>query len=162
VTASVVTLEREVFTTKIGLWTTELTPRITEHCIARLILSTMRMIKYLDFALQTLAFLTPFCTDFLGLETPVFIALLIGPLQVTSSGFSLLRDAPLLKYKTIHLASSLGFFIVYVLGLNLGLITEKSVYHLIAPLILAAYYYLLTIIWVLRKEPKDYVKRVTR
>ncbi len=120
----------------------------------------MLMIKYFDFALQTFALITPFTTDFLGLETPVFIALFIGPIQLVSSALSVLREAPLLKYKTLHLSLSLAFFVFYVLGLNLGLIVEKSVYHLVFPLMLAAFYYGLTIWWLLLKEPRHSFRRM--
>src|SRR5688500_6518621 len=101
------------------------------------------MLKYFDFALQTAALVTPFATDLLGLHTAVFVALLIGPVQLVSSCFSVLREAPLLKYKSIHLALSAAFFIFFFAGAALQIIVRDSVYQLIFPLILAVYYYAL-------------------
>jgi hypothetical protein len=106
------------------------------------------MLKYLDFILQTIAIITPFATDFLGLHTAVFMALLIGPVQLISSSLSVLYETPLLKYKSLHLALSVGFFIFFFTGAALEIIVSDSVYQLIFPLILAAYYYGLTAMWV--------------
>jgi hypothetical protein len=121
------------------------------------------MLKYFDFALQTVAIVTPFVTDFLGLQTAVFMALLIGPVQLISSSMSVLREAPLLKYKTIHLALSAGFFVFIFAGAASGLIVHDSVYQLVFPLILAAYYYGLTAVWVFARPSRggDSVKQTT-
>jgi hypothetical protein len=81
------------------------------------------------------------------------MALLIGPVQLISSSLSVLKEAPLLKYKSLHLAFSAGFFIFFFAGAALGVIVRDSVYQLIFPLILAAYYYGLTILWVFFNEP---------
>lgn len=112
------------------------------------------MLKYFDFALQTVAIVTPFATDFLGLHTAVFIALLIGPVQLISSCLSVLKEAPLLNYKSLHLALSAGYFVFYFAGAALGIIVRDSVYHLTFPLMLAVYYYILTTIRVFSKESR--------
>ena len=110
------------------------------------------MLKYVDFCLQTLAIATPFMTDFLGLETPVFLAMLIGPAQLVSCCLSILSDAPLAKWKTVHLLLSIGFFFVFYVGVTLDLIQHNSVHQLMFPFMLAAYYYALTIRWLFLKE----------
>ena len=112
------------------------------------------MLKYLDFALQTIAIVAPFVTDFLGIHSAVFLAMLIGPLQLISSCFSVLKEAPLLRYKTLHLLLATAFFAFYFAGIAFRIIVRDSVYQLTFPLMLAAYYYSLTVIWVFFYEPR--------
>lgn len=117
------------------------------------------MLKYIDFSIQTLAILTPFMTDFLGLETPVFLAMLIGPAQLISCCISILKDAPLSLFKTIHLLLSIGFFVIFYIGVTIDLIQQSSVYQLTFPFILAAYYYGLTIRWLFIKDHRKILLR---
>lgn len=113
------------------------------------------MLKYIDFAIQTLCIITPFATDFLGLHTAVFMALLIGPVQLLSSSLSVLKETPLSKYKSIHLLLCVAFFIFFFAGAALGIIVKDSVYQLTFPLMLAAYYYMITAMWVFNKTPRS-------
>ena len=113
------------------------------------------MLKYIDFAIQTLCIIIPFATDFLGLHTAVFMALLIGPVQLVSSSLSVLNETPLLKYKSIHLLLCVAFFIFFFAGAALGIIVRDSVYQLTFPLMLGAYYYIITAMWVFHKIPRN-------
>jgi hypothetical protein len=145
--------EFQIWRTSFGLCTTVSEPAYYDHCLRTS--NPNAMLKYFDFGLQTIAIVTPFATDFLGLHTAVFMALLLGPLQLVSSSISVLKEAPLLKYKSMHLALSAGFFIFYFAGTALEIIVKDSVYHLIFPLILAAYYYGLTMRWAFFTESRS-------
>ncbi|HEY0744817.1 MAG TPA: hypothetical protein VGD40_25295 [Chryseosolibacter sp.] len=118
------------------------------------------MLKYLDFCLQTMAIITPFMTDFLGLETPVFLAMLLGPTQLISCCISILKDAPLVTLKTIHLLLSIAFFVGFYFAVTMDLIQHNSVYHLTFPFMLAAFYYGLTIRWLFIKEHRKMLARM--